>query len=163
MSKSESPLQLQAQLLKALAHPARLAVMNLLRQQPLTVQQMQDMTALPQAKLSQHLQILRTEQVVMAVRSGKNIKYRLTHPDFLRATELIGTILAQRQTTGSTVSTKHERIVAAATALDPVCGMTVHPATAALADSYKGTMLYFCGRGCLQRWQRQPERYVQSR
>src|SRR5690242_7536604 len=34
---------------------------------------------------------------------------------------------------------------------DPVCGMTVNPATAKFAADHEGTKFYFCGRSCLEK------------
>ncbi len=48
----------------------------------------------------------------------------------------------------------------AATAVDPVCGMTVAPERAAGHHEYKGTTYYFCGTGCLQRFTRDPESFL---
>ncbi|HTG46974.1 MAG TPA: YHS domain-containing protein [Actinomycetota bacterium] len=44
--------------------------------------------------------------------------------------------------------------------IDPVCGMTVTPATAAGAWDHAGTTYYFCSVGCLQRFKEAPEDYV---
>ncbi len=43
-------------------------------------------------------------------------------------------------------------------ALDPICGMTVDPATAAGQHDYRGQRYYFCGRSCLERFKADPER-----
>lgn len=161
MSRRSLLFASQATLLKALAHPARLAVLNILRDHALSVQEMQDMTALPQATLSQHLQVLRNEQVVMAVRNGKRIKYQLTHPAFLHAVDALGDLVQQRLTSGNARSKRRQLTsIAAAKTVDPVCGMSLFPATAPYAKSYKGTMMYFCGRGCLQRFEHAPARFL---
>ena len=47
-----------------------------------------------------------------------------------------------------------------AAAIDPVCGMRVVPALAAGHFSYRGHTYYFCGRGCLEKFRQDPERYV---
>jgi len=44
--------------------------------------------------------------------------------------------------------------------LDPVCGMTVSPARAAGHHEHKGTTYYFCGKGCLERFRGDPEKYL---
>ncbi|MEO8574400.1 MAG: heavy metal translocating P-type ATPase, partial [Pyrinomonadaceae bacterium] len=36
--------------------------------------------------------------------------------------------------------------------IDPICGMTVHPATAAGSFKHEGTTYYFCSKGCLQKF-----------
>lgn len=48
-----------------------------------------------------------------------------------------------------------------AQSIDPVCGMTVRPQSAAGSFEYKGTTYYFCSKGCLQKFQQDPERFLQ--
>ena len=45
-------------------------------------------------------------------------------------------------------------------AVDPVCGMTVVPERAAGYFEYKGHTYYFCGKGCLERFKADPEKYL---
>jgi Cu+-exporting ATPase len=47
----------------------------------------------------------------------------------------------------------------AATAIDPVCGMTVRPETAAGAHEHEGQTYSFCSKGCLERFRKDPEAY----
>jgi P-type Cu+ transporter len=49
----------------------------------------------------------------------------------------------------------------AAEAIDPVCGMTVHPETAAASTVYEGKPYYFCHPGCLRKFQADPRRYLE--
>jgi Cu+-exporting ATPase len=46
------------------------------------------------------------------------------------------------------------------TFIDPVCGMTVTPARAAGHVEYEGQMYYFCGQGCVKRFQADPLKFV---
>ncbi len=48
----------------------------------------------------------------------------------------------------------------AAGVIDPVCGMTVDPATAPASFEYHGQTYYFCNPGCRQRFQADPEKYL---
>src|SRR3954469_12127698 len=48
-------------------------------------------------------------------------------------------------------------------ALDPVCGMTVEPATAAGRSDYKGTTYYFCSKRCVSAFESDPERYLSGK
>jgi len=48
-----------------------------------------------------------------------------------------------------------------ATAIDPVCGMTVEIATARATHEHEGIMYYFCCPGCRGRFAKHPERYLQ--
>ena len=46
-------------------------------------------------------------------------------------------------------------------AIDPICGMTVDPATAAGSHDHRGLSYYFCGLSCLERFKIDPERALQ--
>ncbi len=63
----------------------------------------------------------------------------------------------------------HEQMTVTATPLgdrspervtDPVCGMKILPEKAAGAADHNGTTFYFCGKGCLAKFQADPERYL---
>lgn len=45
-------------------------------------------------------------------------------------------------------------------AIDPICGMTVEPATAAGAHDHAGVTYHFCSRHCLDRFRADPARYT---
>ena len=45
-------------------------------------------------------------------------------------------------------------------AIDPVCGMTVDPATAAGSTTYKGTTYYFCAKSCLAKFEGNPDAFL---
>jgi Cu+-exporting ATPase len=45
-------------------------------------------------------------------------------------------------------------------AVDPVCGMTVDPATAAGEYEYRGERYYFCNPSCLTRFKATPEKFL---
>jgi Cu+-exporting ATPase len=47
-----------------------------------------------------------------------------------------------------------------ATAIDPVCGMKVNPATAAASCVHKGQTYYFCNPHCKERFLADPQRYL---
>jgi P-type Cu+ transporter len=49
------------------------------------------------------------------------------------------------------------------TAIDPVCGMTVDPATAAGSYEYKGTTYYFCNPRCRERFAAAPETFLKPK
>jgi len=48
-------------------------------------------------------------------------------------------------------------------AIDPVCGMTVDPATAKFKTDHDGKTYYFCCGGCLAKFQADPNRYSSGR
>ena len=45
-------------------------------------------------------------------------------------------------------------------AIDPVCGMTVQPATAAGSYEYQGQTYYFCATSCLTKFRAEPIHYL---
>ena len=47
-----------------------------------------------------------------------------------------------------------------AAAVDPVCGMTVQPATAAGSYEYQGKTYYFCATSCLTKFRTDPNHYL---
>ncbi len=63
-------------------------------------------------------------------------------------------------TTGATTE-EHQRS-GAATAVDPVCGMTVAAVPASLQVEHNGETVYFCGPGCVQAFTANPDHYQSS-
>lgn len=47
-------------------------------------------------------------------------------------------------------------------AIDPVCKMTVDPATAKNSLDHNGTKYYFCCSGCLRKFAAAPEQYLKK-
>lgn len=68
-----------AMLTKALANPRRLEIIELLAQGDYSVEQISVQTNLSVANTSQHLQVLKTAQLVDITRSGNFIHYRLAN------------------------------------------------------------------------------------
>ena len=62
---------------KVLAEPARLQVLNQLREGPLNVTELMEATKLNQANLSKHLQLLHTHGFVARRRDGLFVVYEL--------------------------------------------------------------------------------------
>ncbi|MBI5196031.1 MAG: YHS domain-containing protein [Nitrospirae bacterium] len=48
------------------------------------------------------------------------------------------------------------------TALDPVCGMSVSLDKAAATSKYKDMTYYFCSVKCRERFDKEPEKYLQD-
>ena len=44
--------------------------------------------------------------------------------------------------------------------IDPVCGMTVDPATAAGHVDYRGKTYHFCSQHCVHAFQADPEKFL---
>ncbi|QDW30615.1 helix-turn-helix transcriptional regulator [Arthrobacter sp. KBS0702] len=84
MPAAQAPLyEIKANLFKALAHPARIRVLELLAAAPDTaapVSYLLAETGLEASHLSQHLATLRRHRVVTSVRTANAVTYRLAHP-----------------------------------------------------------------------------------
>ena len=53
-----------------------------------------------------------------------------------------------------------KHVTAELPAVDPVCGMTVNPETAAGSYEYNGKTYYFCSTHCLHKFQADPEKFL---
>lgn len=71
----------QAKLFKTLMHPARLAILEILREGEECVCHMETILGLRQAYISQQLAVLREAGLVQDRRDGWNIFYRVTRPE----------------------------------------------------------------------------------
>ncbi len=150
---------LHSKLLKALSNPKRLEIIQLIREQELTVREIQEMLDLPQGNLSQHLQVLRAAGVVKTRRVGKQIYYSIAHKNFIKASDLFREVLIERHRDEiSDIAFKKMADLVPLTS-DPVCGMRVSPKTSAFALKNKGHEFYFCGSGCFEKFKKNPARY----
>ena len=68
-----------AEFLKVLAHPVRLCIVKgLLEKGECNVSHMQSCLEVPQSTVSQHLQKLRTAGIIVGVRRGLEINYKIS-------------------------------------------------------------------------------------
>jgi Cu+-exporting ATPase len=56
-----------------------------------------------------------------------------------------------------------DKVVSAAPALDPVCGMRVDPATARHRTTYQGKDYFFCSGRCRESFEAEPEKFLQPK
>ena len=70
----------KAAFFKALAHPVRIRILELLRHGGRTVQELQAALALDQAAVSQQLAVLRGKNVVEARKEGTAVRYAVRDP-----------------------------------------------------------------------------------
>lgn len=153
--------ELHADLLKALSHPRRLEVVNLLRDKGLNVSEMQEMLGLPQANLSQHLMVLREAGVVVTEKKGKEVFYKLTSKNFVKASDLLREVLVKMHKDdglADELTIKMKDLVPVVA--DPVCKMRVSPKTASRGFKYEKETYYFCGEGCLISFKKNPNKYI---
>jgi DNA-binding transcriptional ArsR family regulator len=100
------PYEVQAQLLKLLTHPVRLAILDILRDGEHCVCHMEAHLGYRQAYISQQVAVLREAGLIQDRRDGWNIFYRVTDP---RIYSVLDTI--QLMTGQPAVSLQREGIV----------------------------------------------------
>lgn len=83
----DSMRQFKAQIFQGLAHPTRIAIVELLVHGELSVSQLCEKANLEQANASQHLAVLRSRYIVDSRKDGNQVIYRLRDP-------LLGQVLA---------------------------------------------------------------------
>ena len=96
----------QAQLLKTLSHPTRLAVLEILRDGEQCVCHMEAMLGLRQASISQQLMVLREAGLVSVRRDGINVYYRVAKPWVFGLLDAVGAASGKPR---SAVPHKHAR------------------------------------------------------
>lgn len=67
----------KASIFRALSHPTRIAILELLRDRELSARIIQEKLGLEQANLSQHLAILRSHQIVVNRKEGNQVFYSI--------------------------------------------------------------------------------------
>ena len=74
--------EIKANLFKALAHPARIRILELLVAAggPCPVSEILDSLGIEASLLSQHLSVLRRHHVVTSTRLGNTVTYEVAHP-----------------------------------------------------------------------------------
>ena len=65
---------------KALAHPVRIRILEVLVKGDRTVQELQEQLGLEQPVVSQQLAVLRTSQVVVGTKAGVSVRYAVRDP-----------------------------------------------------------------------------------
>ena len=95
MKKTYRYYELHAEVCKTFGHPKRLLVIDTLRGKELAVTEISEKTGIDISNLSQHLHILRDKGLISPRRDGTQIFYKLSHPNILKAYDLISEVLSQ--------------------------------------------------------------------
>jgi ArsR family transcriptional regulator len=88
--------RLQAEVLRVLAHPARIELLHVLATGPMDVNGLAARIRTSQPNASQHLAALRAVGLVEPDRHGREIRYRLTDPDVIVACGVMRAVLQRR-------------------------------------------------------------------
>ena len=96
--REEQLYRLQADLCQALADPTRLKLLSLLGERPRAVKDLVEAMGERQAKISQHLAIMRQRGIVHTQRVGTEVHYSLADPRILEACHMTREILLEQLT-----------------------------------------------------------------
>ncbi|MCP4741923.1 MAG: helix-turn-helix transcriptional regulator [Actinomycetales bacterium] len=88
--------ELHARICKAIADPKRLLSINVLRDGPMTVNDIAESLELTQSNTSQHLAILRERNIVDTERDGRSVYYSLHNKKVLKAIDLLREFMADQ-------------------------------------------------------------------
>jgi DNA-binding transcriptional ArsR family regulator len=88
--------ELQAEIMRTLAHPRRLQIIHRLATGPVEVGRLAADLRISRPNVSQHLALMRAAGVVDAVRSGREVRYALSDPGIVAACDLMRGVLARR-------------------------------------------------------------------
>jgi ArsR family transcriptional regulator len=84
---------LHSDVCKTLANPKRQEILDSLRENEMTVNEIVEKTGITQANLSQHLAIMRTKGIVKTRRDGLNVYYSLSNAKIIQAFDLISQLI----------------------------------------------------------------------
>jgi DNA-binding transcriptional ArsR family regulator len=101
---------LHAQILRTLAQPTRLMILDYLHAGEKSVGELVESLGLAQATVSQHLAALRTQEVVATRREGNTIFYSLVDERVVRACDLFHEFLADRMKDNEAFASQFPRV-----------------------------------------------------
>jgi DNA-binding transcriptional ArsR family regulator len=81
--------QYKASIFHALAHPTRIAILDVLREGEISAGAIQERLGVEQANLSQHLTILRNRQIVSHRKEGNQVFYSLRNKVLIKVLDLM--------------------------------------------------------------------------
>ena len=85
-----------AEMCKVFSHPARLQILEALREQEISVSGLAQRLGLSVGNLSQHVNMMKQRRVLLSRKQGNVVYYRLANPKILKAFDLIREILLEQ-------------------------------------------------------------------
>jgi ArsR family transcriptional regulator len=90
-------LEAQAAIIKAMAHPTRLFIVEQLAQEERCVQELTDMVGADVSTVSKHLTVLKREGILADDKRGQQVYYRLAMPCVLNFFTCVRTVIDSRK------------------------------------------------------------------
>ena len=92
----ESILKLQADICKIFANDKRLEIINLLKDKEMSNSELMQKTGLAKVNISQHMNVLKANGVVLARREGVQLFYRIANHKIIQACNLMREVLVEQ-------------------------------------------------------------------
>ena len=86
---SQELRRFKAEIFQALAHPRRIAIVEVLRDGEVSAGRLIEKLGLEQANASQHLSVLRTKQIVTSRKEGNQVFYSLRDPVLIEVLDIL--------------------------------------------------------------------------
>lgn len=142
---SKELLAIEEEIFKVIANQKRLEIILLLEDRELNVGEMVRMLGLRQANLSQHLTLLRQQNLVTVRKSGREVYYKLADDSIAKSIRIIHDFLRKQHRIDSPIDSKALFPIVT----DPVCGMRFSASQAFdHITGEDGQTRYFCASGC---------------
>ena len=93
MNKEMIKFKIRADVVKAMAHPTRLFIMNQLSQQRYCVNELHEMLECDLSTVSKHLTVLRKAGILVDTKEGTQVYYSLRVPCIMNFMECIETLI----------------------------------------------------------------------
>ncbi len=85
-----------AEMCKVFSHPKRLELIDVLRDQEMSVGELCQRLQLSPANLSQHLAMMRERRILTSRKEGNVVYYRIANPKLLQACDILWEILFEQ-------------------------------------------------------------------
>ena len=86
---SEALRQFKSEIFQGLAHPTRIAIVELLREGELSAGSLIEKLRIEQANASQHLAVLRAKQIVVNRKAGNQVFYTVRDPLIIQVLDIM--------------------------------------------------------------------------
>ena len=96
MIQKENFYNLHADLCKSIFNPKRLAIIDVLREKRMNVNELSEKLKTSQSNISQHLSILKSKGLVIPIIEGSNTYYSISNPKLPKAIDLVSEIIKDK-------------------------------------------------------------------
>ncbi len=103
--------EMHAEICKVFTSPKRLEIISLLRDGEKNVNELAELACVPQANISQHLSVLRQNNVVSTRKDGTNTYYMIANPKILKACDLMREVLIEQLTESEKLAKSARRML----------------------------------------------------